>query len=111
MTQFKELAFAVKGNSLYMGYVRPGINIPTGRKSRLLGDDCILYGYAGKKGCFSVRKVGDLLDVAFYTDATPEELTEVDLYNALYELYPTEAGWGFAVCSRMKELMVLNSAA
>lgn len=64
-----------------------------------------LYGYKGKRGCFSVMKVyGGRLDVALY-DCAPEEVNDVAVYNAEYVDVENSPGWGYVAVEHLKEML------
>ena len=77
---------------------------------------CILVGRAGVKGCFSAMLLspqepgGDaLLDVAYYTEETPEQIAKVmrekGVYDPIYEPSRNSPGWGLAAIERLNTLI------
>ena len=105
MEQIISKAFQWK-NSLYSSLVSPGMEMPICKKHRLMGDDVRVWGYPNKKGCFSARVVGNLIDVAYYPDIHPREIDQSVMDNALYELFPNESGWGFAALDSLRKMGV-----
>lgn len=105
MEQVIKNAFQWK-NTLYQSLVYPGIDIPLCKKHRLMGDDVRVWGWPNKKGCFSARVVGHLIDVAYYPDHHPKDIDHSALDNAVYELFPNESGWGFAALDSLRKMGV-----
>lgn len=112
MTTFNPAAFSTSSiphhiDVCFSGPVDTNKRLPKiNKKISVLGTDVYLIGYRGKVGCFSVRKdAGSNLDVAFYPDVTPDDLSVKDLTNAIYETIECVPGWGFAAINSLRKLM------
>lgn len=83
-----------------------GKKLPAVTKHPLLGSDVLLVGYAGKQGCFSFRETGwGTVDVAIYSDCSPENLSMADIYHPEYREIPIRLGWGFEAIAELKAAM------
>ena len=90
---------------MFVGAI-PGKKLPAVTKHHLLPDDVRLVGYTGKKGCFSFRETGrGTMDVAIYSDCSPESLTKADIYHPEYREIPIRLGWGFEAIAELKAAM------
>ena len=90
---------------MFVGAI-PGKKLPVVTKHPLLGGDVLLVGYAGKRGCFSFREMGrGGVDVAIYSDCSPETLTEADILHPVYREIPIRLGWGFEAIAELKAAM------
>lgn len=101
--------------SLFDGPLIVGKKLPTVKKKMsVLNDGAYLVGYPSKSGCFSILSIGTLSDgvervnVAFYPEASPEELNAEHLWNAIHETFDVVPGFGFSIMAKMKCLMNHN---
>jgi len=75
------------------------------KHGKLLSSNVRLCGYADKVGCFSVIVLGDMVEVGFMPEATPNKLTKDDVENAIFEQIPNHKGWGFVAMAKLKDML------
>jgi hypothetical protein len=73
------------------------------------GSDTVIIGRKGVKGCISARLLTGKIDIALYTNETPEEVAkagnERHLFDPIYvgtQVYP---GWGLAALAELQRIM------
>lgn len=106
MFDAKSFTLAPRGlkDLMFSGPVEQGYVVPRATHHAGLNLKC-LVGRRGEVGCFSCVALPDnRVDVAFYTDATPEGLTKEDTYDVIYRQYRIYPGWGFEVLRDLMEM-------
>jgi len=110
-TQFSLKEFTVSGCwwKDWLGGGWTPETVPTKRgwraaRCKSLHPDAVLIGRRGVKGCFSVMQYRNLLDVIFYDDLTPEEVSAGNVIGDGMFTDTTTPGWALPLIAQCEEV-------
>lgn len=73
------------------------------------GSDVVIIGRKGEKGCLSAILLTGKIDVAFYTNETPEQVAKAGNgrgdFDPIYQQYNQYSGWGLEALAELQRIM------